>query len=195
MRSGGLKVPVGTPLALIRAEGETGATAAPPPAAAPVGMAKPAIPPPAAPQLAPSPAPIAAVAPEPVAAAVLPAPVRVPPSPLPGVLPGGRRASPAARRLAQERGIDLAAVVGSGPNGAVIYADVERRDAEAVAPPAKKRAPSLDLNAMRVAIAAAMARSKHEIPHYYLSHQIDVTASDEWLAHKNTARHLTTASC
>jgi pyruvate dehydrogenase E2 component (dihydrolipoamide acetyltransferase) len=106
---------------------------------------------------------------------------------LPGVLPGGRRASPAARRLAQERGIDLAAVVGSGPNGAVIYADVERRDAEAVAPPAKKRAPSLDLNAMRGAIAAAMARSKHEIPHYYLSHQIDVTASEEWLAHKNTA--------
>jgi pyruvate dehydrogenase E2 component (dihydrolipoamide acetyltransferase) len=40
---------------------------------------------------------------------------------------------------------------------------------------------------MRTAIAAAMARSKREIPHYYLEHQVDVTACEQWLAQKNAA--------
>ena len=40
---------------------------------------------------------------------------------------------------------------------------------------------------MRAAIAAAMARSKREIPHYYLGHQVDVTACEQWLAQKNAA--------
>jgi pyruvate dehydrogenase E2 component (dihydrolipoamide acetyltransferase) len=179
------KVPVGTPLALIRAEGELGATAAPAPPATPVGTAKPAIILPAAPEPAPPPTVVVGVAPAPAVAAAIPAPVRARPLPLPGVLPGGRRASPAARRLAQERGVDLTAVAGSGPDGAILYADVEQRIGEPVAQREKGRAPSLDLNAMRVAIAAAMARSKREIPHYYLSHQIDVTACEEWLARKN----------
>ena len=61
---------------------------------------------------------------------------------------------------------------GSGPAGAITYADVERRVGEAPAPPERKRAPWLDLAAMRTAIAAAMARSKREIPHYYLGHQV-----------------------
>ncbi len=52
----------------------------------------------------------------------------------------------------------------------------------------QKRAAGLDLDAMRTAIAAAMARSKQEIPHYYLQHQADVTASEEWLARTNAAR-------
>jgi pyruvate dehydrogenase E2 component (dihydrolipoamide acetyltransferase) len=38
---------------------------------------------------------------------------------------------------------------------------------------------------MRTAIAAAMARSKREIPHYYLEHQVDVTTCEQWLAQKN----------
>ena len=38
---------------------------------------------------------------------------------------------------------------------------------------------------MRTAIAAAMARSKREIPHYYLEHQVDVTACEQWLTQKN----------
>jgi pyruvate dehydrogenase E2 component (dihydrolipoamide acetyltransferase) len=100
----------------------------------------------------------------------------------------GARVSPAARRLAEQRGIDLSTVTGSGPAGAIIYADVERRLGEAAAPAGKTRAPWLDLEAMRTAIAAAMARSKREIPHYYLEHQMDVTACEQWLAQKNAPR-------
>jgi pyruvate dehydrogenase E2 component (dihydrolipoamide acetyltransferase) len=76
-------------------------------------------------------------------------------------------------------------VTGSGPAGASTYADVERRLGEAAAPPEKKRTIGLDLDAMRTAIAAAMARSKREIPHYYLAHQIDVTSCEHWLTQKN----------
>ena len=162
------KVPVGTPLALILAEGEEKpavATAVPPPAAV-------------APTAAPS------LERPPMAPARPVSPVR------PRVAPG-TQVSPAARRLAQERGIDLSTVTGSGRDGAITYADVERRAAEVmapavpVAPAERKRAPTLDLAAMRVAIAAAMARSKREIPHYYLEHQVEVTACEQWLAEKN----------
>jgi hypothetical protein len=66
-----------------------------------------------------------------------------------------------------------------------IDADVEQHLGAVVAPPEKKRAPGLDLDAMRTAIAAAMARSKREIPHYYLEHQVDVTACEHWLAQRN----------
>jgi pyruvate dehydrogenase E2 component (dihydrolipoamide acetyltransferase) len=60
--------------------------------------------------------------------------------------------------------------------------------AEPAAAPERKRAPGLDLDAMRVAIAAAMVRSKREIPHYYLQHQVDVTATEQWLADRNASR-------
>jgi len=164
------KVPVGTPLAQIRTEGEAKPAAAPAAAAAP---------PPAAPPVAPpAPPPRAPVAAPP------------PPPPIAPVAPGAaaRAASPAARKLAEERGIDLSTVTGSGPGGAITYADVERHVGTAVAaPPAKKRAIGLDLPAMRIAIAAAMARSKREIPHYYLEHQVDVTGCEHWLAEKNAA--------
>jgi pyruvate dehydrogenase E2 component (dihydrolipoamide acetyltransferase) len=158
------KVPVGTPLARIRAEGE----AKPAPAAAP--------PPPIVPSAVPT-------APPPRARVPLPPPAIA----VPGTA-AQAPASPAARRLAQERGIDLSTVTGSGPGGAITYADVERRLAVTVAPPERKRAPWLDLDAMRVAIAAAMARSKREIPHYYLEHQVDVTGCEQWLAQQNAPR-------
>jgi pyruvate dehydrogenase E2 component (dihydrolipoamide acetyltransferase) len=171
------KVPVGTPLARIRIEGE--APAAPAAAAA-------AVPPPVVG------APVA-VAP-PVTPVVERVPAAPPPiAPMPRLPPGvAVRVSPAARKLAEERGIDLAAVTGSGPEGAITYADVERvvaaPAAPAAAPPAeRKRAPTLDLTAMRVAIAAAMARSKREIPHYYLEHQVEITACEQWLTEKNAA--------
>jgi pyruvate dehydrogenase E2 component (dihydrolipoamide acetyltransferase) len=156
----GTKVPVGTPLALIRAEGE----------------AKPA-----------EAKPAAAPAPPPKAPAPAAAPAR--PSAAPVAAPA-LRVSPAARRLAEQRGIDLATVRGSGPQGAITYADVEVQLGAPVAAPAapeKKRAPALNLDAMRTAIAAAMARSKREIPHYYLAHQVDVMACEQWLAQKNAA--------
>jgi len=167
----GTEVPVGTPLAIIRGEGEA-APAEPKPAAAP----------PAPPQ-----APTA-----PRKAAPPPPPPKAPPSQPPPVAPAtGARVSPAARRLAEQRGIDLSTVTGTGPQGAITYEDVAHLGAAGAAPVAaaaeKKRAPSLDLNAMRVAIAAAMARSKREIPHYYLMHQVDVTPCEQWLARKNAA--------
>jgi pyruvate dehydrogenase E2 component (dihydrolipoamide acetyltransferase) len=168
----GTKVPVGTPLAEIRTEGE----------------AKPAVAPPAAPPKAPA-APKPKVPP---ALAATPPPVQAPvrapaPPPAAPVAPGAR-VSPAARRLAEQRGIDLSTVSGTGPQGAITYADVEARLGAAGAPaaaPERKRAPALNLDAMRTAIAAAMARSKREIPHYYLEHQVDVTACEQWLAQKN----------
>ncbi len=74
-------------------------------------------------------------------------------------------ASPAARRRASELGIDIAKVRGTGPSGAVTLSDVE----------AAERPSSAER--MRVAIAAAMARSKREIPHYYLSQTLDAGAA------------------
>jgi pyruvate dehydrogenase E2 component (dihydrolipoamide acetyltransferase) len=178
------KVPVGTPLARIRTEAEAKAAAA---AAAPPPAAAPAVPPVVRAPVAPPP-PIAPPSPPLVAP---PLPPRVVPS-----APPRAPVSPAARRLAEERGIDLSAVTGSGPGGAITYADVERRLGAAVAaaaaaaavaarPPEKKRVPSLDFAAMRTAIAAAMARSKREIPHYYLEHQVDVTACEQLLTQNN----------
>ncbi len=156
------KVPVGTPLARLRGEGE----------------AKPI-----APSVLTAPAPAIA---KPAEAT----PERVPISPTAVAVPSITarvRASPAARKLAEIRGIDLAAVTGSGPAGAITSADVDRMAPKPVTPPEKRRAPSLDLNAMRTAIAAAMARSKREIPHYYLEHQVDVSACEKWLAENNAA--------
>lgn len=161
------KVPVGTPLARIQTEREEPAgvvAAAPSPSAPAVPLAAP--PSVRAPVAPPSPPPRPPVAPAAVCA----------------------RISPAARRLAGTRGIDLSTVTGSGPAGAITYADVARGPGEAVAPSEKKRAPGLDLDAMRTAIAAAMARSKREIPHYYLEHQVDVTSCEQWLMQKNATR-------
>ncbi len=168
------KVPVGTPMALIRTEGEERTAVAAPSPPAPMPIAMPAAPPTIA---VPSPPP--APPPTPIGAPMLP--------PLaPGVV-GRPTASPAARRLAAERSIDLSTITGSGPGGAIVYADVERRLGAAAPPTEKRRAGWLDLAAMRTAIAAAMARSKREIPHYYLEHQIDVTPCEHWLAEKNVA--------
>jgi pyruvate dehydrogenase E2 component (dihydrolipoamide acetyltransferase) len=96
--------------------------------------------------------------------------------------------SPAARRLSELHGVGPSGIMGSGPAGAITYADVERHMGEIAAPSKEKRAAGLDLDAMRTAIAAAMARSKREIPHYYLSHQVDVTGCEQWLTRTNAAR-------
>ena len=160
----GKKVPVGTPLAQVTVEGavKSGTTALPEaPAIAPAAPLVPTLP----------------VAPK------MPAP----PAEVPGTI-GGLRVSPAARRLAQSHGIDLATIVGSGPEGAIVHADIERILGAPAVPAEKKRATGLDLDAMRTAIAAAMARSKREIPHYYLEHQVDVTTAEQWLTRTNATR-------
>ncbi len=88
------------------------------------------------------------------------------------------RVSPAARVRARELGVDVATLAGTGPGGAITVEDVERVGV----------APLRELpGGMRDAIAAAMSRSKREIPHYYLSQATDVTVATEWLAARNAS--------
>jgi pyruvate dehydrogenase E2 component (dihydrolipoamide acetyltransferase) len=115
-----------------------------------------------------------------------------------GLAPTRARVSPAARRRAAELGIDADALPGTGVDGAVTLADVELAASHPRAPApapstaaaaASARAPrgGFDPALMRQAIAAAMARSKREIPHYYLSTTIDFAAAQAWLADWNAA--------
>jgi len=173
----GREVPVGTPLARLRTEvAEPGEAAEPaPPEAGP-----------------PAPAP-----PLPR----VPAPVRAPPA------TARVHASPVARKMAAALGVDLATVEGTGAGGAILKADVERavqsprkekaarperpeRPAEVAAPPAPSPAAERAAG-MRRAIAAAMARSKREIPHYYLANTIDLSHALGWLERENLARPVT----
>jgi pyruvate dehydrogenase E2 component (dihydrolipoamide acetyltransferase) len=150
----GATVPVGTPLALIAGRDEPGRDERR--ARAEAGQV-------AAPTVT-APAPPHVPAAEPISA------------------PAGRvLASPAARRLAAARRIDLAALHGTGPGGAVISRDVEQAGAKA----APRR---LDIAEMRRAIASAMARSKREIPHYYLTATMDMDRAVAWLAAANAER-------
>jgi pyruvate/2-oxoglutarate dehydrogenase complex dihydrolipoamide acyltransferase (E2) component len=186
----GERVPVGTPIATIRAaEPHAAEPAAPKPAAAePVARAsEPGVSAPVArpgPPAAPPPR-----APAPALAAADGRPQSAPPH--------RRRISPLARRTAADLGVDLASVEGSGPHGAVRQADVLRlanagqavppgreQVAAPPAPPARKETPDRAA-AMRDAIAKLMARSKREIPHYYLGTEIDMSAALAWMEERN----------
>ncbi|RWH72857.1 MAG: biotin/lipoyl-binding protein [Mesorhizobium sp.] len=112
------------------------------------------------------------------------------------VQPSSRpRASPAARRRAGELGIDLNTLKGTGFDGSVTLADVELaaaggappKDPSSAAAPATRRR-GFDPNEMRLAIAAAMSRSKREIPHYYLASTIDMSRPLAWLESFNRQR-------
>ena len=98
----------------------------------------------------------------------------------------GARISPAARRLAEQHGIDISTITGTGADNAIQLNDIERRIAELKIQ--ATRAAGFDLAAMREAIAAAMARSKREIPHYYLAHEIEMSACEDWLTRTNAER-------
>jgi pyruvate dehydrogenase E2 component (dihydrolipoamide acetyltransferase) len=133
--------------------------------------------------------------PAPGPAPALPGPVPVAPSAPPveprRAGPGRARVSPLARKLAAQLGIDPGALTGSGPGGAVTRADVERAAAERPAPaaaPGPAARAGLDVARMRHAIAAAMARSKREIPHYYLTHTIDLHRALAWMTEENARR-------
>ena len=131
-------------------------------------------------------------APSPAAPTTPPVPPRAaPPGPaLTPPTPAGERVrvSPAARELARTLGIDVSTVRGTGPGGAVTREDVDRAGAfgAAPSPPAPDRAAR-----MRQAIAAAMSRSKREIPHYYLATTIDLHAALAWLTARNADRPVT----
>jgi len=105
------------------------------------------------------------------------------------------RASPAARKAAEELKVDLTSVSGTGPGGSVTREDIERaasRGRTVAAPPPAGVSPATPpadkATAMRSAIAAAMSRSKREIPHVYLSTTIDMTKAMTWLAAENEKR-------
>lgn len=104
-----------------------------------------------------------------------PAVVVTPPIPSSPAAPARLHISPAARRLAAERGIDIAQLKGTGLGGAITVSDVEALQRRPPSETPKRRA-GFDPAAMRQAIAAAMSRSKREIPHYYLSQTVEVSA-------------------
>ena len=159
----GQKVPVGATLAIIRADGRPAETRLPLGAASTEQKTE---------------APPAS------------APVPGPPSPK-SLRP---RVSPLARKRAEELGVDITTVTGIGEEGSITAQDIERT-VEQAKPPATSVAPvttkGLDLNAMRRVIAASMARSKREIPHYYLNSTIDMRCALDWLAAENAKRPVT----
>ena len=133
-------------------------------------------------------------APAPVAAGPVAAPAS-PPASTPVPTPGGRaRISPAARRRAAEAGIDADSLPGTGMDGAVTLADADVALAGAAggapATPARAGRGGFDPAQMRQAIAAAMGRSKREIPHYYLGTTVDFHAAQSWLEGYNASRPL-----
>ena len=167
----GMKVPVGSALAMIRREGEPAVKAEPAEIPGPnlTSVAVPAEPPQAPPATG-------HVAMEGISA-FAGKEARV-------------RASPAARRAAMAADLDLAMLHGTGPSGAIVLADVEDRRNPVTPQPAAKQtggAP-FDMTAMRSAIATAMARSKREIPHYYLAHTVDLTAAESFVGERNAGR-------
>jgi pyruvate dehydrogenase E2 component (dihydrolipoamide acetyltransferase) len=104
------------------------------------------------------------------------------------------RISPFARKRAAELGVELSAIAGTGEGGAVQVSDVERAAATATkitAETTSRKEKGLDPAAMRRVIAAAMARSKREIPHYYLATMIDMHRALDWLAAENAKRSVT----
>ena len=138
---------------------------------------------------------VAAPPPSPAAApATAPAPAAKPPERRPAAPPpraGAERVhvSPIARKRADDLKLDLATLTGTGPDGRITLEDVER--AAAARPVAKPATPADKQQRMREAIAAAMARSKREIPHYYVGTTIDLSKALAWLAAANAKRSVT----
>lgn len=154
-------VKVGTVIALIQGDGDGDDAAPAPKAAAP----------------APAPQPVAAPAPAAVSA----------PAAAPALAPKGDRiiASPLAKRIAEQRGVDLKGLSGSGPNGRIVKADVESAKLGAAAPAAAAPATTapapvqlgdiatphevVKLSNMRKTIARRLTEAKQTIPHIYLT--------------------------
>jgi pyruvate dehydrogenase E2 component (dihydrolipoamide acetyltransferase) len=99
-------------------------------------------------------------------------------APSTGATRGRVLASPAARRIAREQGVDLVSLQGSGPAGSILAADV-LRGAPVEGPAAmESAAEQIPLTAMRRILATRMTQSKQSAPHFYLSVDIDMTAVD-----------------
>jgi len=161
----GEKVPVGTVMALIREEGK-----------------------PAIGEVSPLPRERAAP-PAPTVTAQPPPPRAVPSTPAAAAGAPRLHISPVAKKLAADLGIDPATISGTGPGSRITLEDVQRAAQTRTAKPSP--VPEMDRAArMRQAIGAAMARSKREIPHYYLSTTIDMSRALAWLAQENLKRSV-----
>lgn len=91
-------------------------------------------------------------------------------------------ASPYARMLAAEHNVDLTQLQGSGPQRQILAKDVMTKPAGTQNSSASK--------GMRSAIAAALGRSKREIPHYYLESTVDVQPAVDWIKQYNRGKAL-----
>jgi pyruvate dehydrogenase E2 component (dihydrolipoamide acetyltransferase) len=102
------------------------------------------------------------------------------------------RVTPMARKLAEELGVDVEALDGTGDHGAVTKADVRRAAPQSAtgveSAPTKAVAEDDKYAQLREAIAKAMERSKREIPHYYLEEAVDMHAARDWLSQRNAER-------
>jgi pyruvate dehydrogenase E2 component (dihydrolipoyllysine-residue acetyltransferase) len=175
-------VKVNAVIAILLEEGET---------AVPAGAA-------AAPPPPPKPAAAPAAQPMPAATATLAAPPPKPAAPAsqPAAAPSGQRifASPLAKRIAAEKGINLASLKGSGPNGRIVKADVEGAKPGAAPAPSPAAAPKaaptaqpqpiftapgdkrVPHTAVRKVIARRMLESKQTVPHFYLTVDLEIDA-------------------
>lgn len=197
----GAVVAIGTPVATIGAESEVGKGA---PAAAPEAAEAP--PQDKAAEPAPEPAATAAPAPAAEVAAPVAAVASASPPQVTNRAPGERlRASPLVKRLAEEHGIDLQQVAGSGPGGRIIKNDINPfvtgaqpapkavaavqtqtgtpNGSEAPAAPGATSATGgakgtkVDLARIRKTTGKRMAESKATIPHYYVTSLVDMTSA------------------
>jgi len=142
------------------------------------------------------------VAAPPAGVASTPAPAGSAPSM--GQAVGGRvLASPMARRMAEEKGLDLSRIAGTGPGGRIIREDVERATADSqrlrkagaapgALPPLPPRAPEgpefqdEPLSSMRKTIATRLAQSLGPVPHFYLTIEVDMRRAKELRESANT---------
>jgi pyruvate dehydrogenase E2 component (dihydrolipoamide acetyltransferase) len=145
---------------------------------------------------------------EETAAAPAPPATEAPPAAAPADADGRVKASPLARRIARERGLDLAGLAGSGPGGRIVKADVEKAIAagptpavaQAAAPPAAAPAGPTpgaaerpetakgstsfeELTRLQSTVARRMAESKATAPHFYLSVEAEMSRAVEARAH------------
>jgi pyruvate dehydrogenase E2 component (dihydrolipoamide acetyltransferase) len=179
----GDEIAVGTPI--VRLAGAAAERTGPD---EPGGAAAPVDSPPTSPFM-PSPSPTGA--PAGLTAPPSTPPVSTPPpaaATSPAAAPHRVLASPRARRLAAERGVDLTTVTGTGPGGAVIASDL---GAAAPAPSPPAPSPSSAPDRMRTMIATRMSLSNREIPHYHLALDVDLSALDRWLAEWNESAPIT----
>jgi pyruvate dehydrogenase E2 component (dihydrolipoamide acetyltransferase) len=186
----GEKVPVGTLMATLRSNGAQEPEPAPPrppPELPPQPEPPPAPRPPERPYQPPPERPPLEVPPE-----MPPSPAQPPVEiPEPEASGGVRvRMTPAARRRAAELVLSPSGIRGTGPDGTISLADVEAAASRGpVATPVQRAPrPGFDPAEMRKAIASAMARSKREIPHYYLTQTVDLRRALAWFEEANRER-------